>query len=181
MKILTRMFIQCICIYFVLVTYTSLNNSLPVPVLRNQEVKVEVAKTRNELLTKQIEKDLITLKAPKEKIPELTEAILVSHIQTGINNKLITALAKTESNFDEQAIGPKNRTKIRYKGILQTPTSSNFTDVDMLHGVRILQQKLKETNGDISKALALYKGGNNPVAKKQAKHVIEIYENLMEK
>ena len=51
----------------------------------------------------------------------------------------------------------------------------------MLHGVRILQQKLKETNGDISKALALYKGGNNPVAKKQAKHVIEIYENLMEK
>ena len=74
MKILTRMFIQCICIYFVLVTYTSLNNSLPVPVLRNQEVKVEVAKTRNELLTKQIEKDLITLKAPKEKIPELTEA-----------------------------------------------------------------------------------------------------------
>lgn len=179
MKLLTRMFIQCICIYFVMITYNSLNNSLPVPIFRNQDTNVERIKTRDEILTEQIEKDLNRLNAPKNKISDLTKAILVSHKQTGINNKLITALIKTESNFDELAIGPKNRTPIRYKGILQTPTASSFSDVDTLHGIRILQQKLKETHGDLQKALALYKGGNNPVAHKQAKNVINLYTQLL--
>ncbi len=179
MKLLTRLFIQCMCIYFVVVTYNSLNNSLPVPVLKKQEIKIEILKTKDQLLSEQIEKDLNRLHAPKNKVPELVKAILVSHKQTGLNNKLITALMKTESNFDEQAVGPKNRTPVRYKGILQTPTASSFSDVDTLHGVRILQQKLKETNGDLQKALALYKGGNNPVAHKQAKHVMNLYTQLL--
>ena len=180
MKLLTRMFIQVICIYLLVVTYNSLNNSLPVPVMIIKPVvKVaEVTKTKDELLCDQIEKDLITLEAPKDKIPELTKAILVSYKQTGLNCKLITALMKSESNFDEHAIGPRNRTPRKYKGILQTPTASSFVDVDTLHGVRILQQKLQETKGDLQKALALYKGGNNPAAHKQARHVISLYVQL---
>lgn len=189
MKLLTKILMYCMCIYLVIFTYDNFKKSLPVPVViktQTQEIfrtkietiKVEKLRIKNDILSEQIEKDLIKLKAPKEKIPELTRAILVSHRQTGLNSKLIVALMKTESDFDEKAIGPKNRTTIRYKGLLQTPTASSFPDVDTLHGVRILQQKLKETKGDLQKALALYKGGNNPVANKQAKQVINLYVKL---
>jgi soluble lytic murein transglycosylase-like protein len=143
--------------------------SLPIP--------IGPSKIENRIL-KEIEEDLIVLKAPTAKIPKLAQCVYTTHQVTGINPKLIVALMKTESDFNENAVGPKNRTKIRYKGILQTPTTSNYTDVDILHGVRILEEKLKISNNDLPKALALYKGGDNKVARKQANEVLKIYKSL---
>jgi soluble lytic murein transglycosylase-like protein len=170
MKTLVAILMQLVCIYFLVSEYNEFNKALPVPVKIIKENPVET----------EIQKDLSKLKAPEKQIPELTKAVLASHQATGINPKLILALMKTESNFKQDAIGPENRTKIRYKGVLQTPTASWFTDVDTLHGVRILQQKLKETNNDLPKALALYKGGNNKVAHSQAKYVLTLYKQLQE-
>lgn len=171
MKTLVGLIIQIICIYVIINVYSDFSNSLPVPIQIQKE---------NPVVT-EIKNDLIILKAPEKQIPELTKAVLTSHQSTGINPKLIIALMKTESDFKNDAIGPKNRTSIRYKGVLQTPTASWFTDVDTLHGVRILQEKLKICNNDISKALALYKGGDNKVAHSQAKQVLALYKQLQEK
>jgi len=129
-------------------------------------------------IIEEIKADLIKLNVPQAKIQKIAEATYVAYKSTGINPKLILALMKTESNFKEDAIGPVNRTKIRYKGLLQTPSASYFPDVDILHGARILEQKLKVTNNDLLHALALYKGGNNKVAHKQAKEVIILYQKL---
>jgi len=101
-------------------------------------VKIE---NENVILT-EIKNDLKTLKADKDKIPELAQAVYTAHQSTGLNPKLITALMKTESNFKINAIGPPNRTHIRYKGLMQTPIATlEFSDVDILHGARILKQK----------------------------------------
>ncbi len=157
-----------------IICFNSLWNIVPIP------VKIETPVSESELIKSEIRKDLIALNAPINKISQITEAVYIAHKCTGIDYKLIIALMKTESNFNENAIGPKNRTKIRYKGLMQTPTMSSFNDVDVLHGARILEQKLKIANNDLQLALALYKGGNNSIAHKQAKNVIEIYNSLKE-
>lgn len=66
--------------------------------------------------------------------------------------ELIIALVKTESNFDEKALS-----SMGYKGLMQI--SQNVpSDANILIGSRILREKLEITNGDIKKALCLYKG-----------------------
>jgi hypothetical protein len=61
---------------------------------------------------------------------------------------------------------------------MQTPVASWYSDVDTLHGARILEDKLKFSKHDLKLALALYKGGNNNIAKKQADQVLKIYQDL---
>ena len=168
MKKVTTVF-QFVAICFLVVTYDNFSMNLPVA------VKIE---NENVILT-EIKNDLKTLKADKDKIPELAQAVYIAHQSTGLNPKLITALMKTESNFKINAIGPANRTHIRYKGLMQTPTATlEFSDVDILHGARILKQKLEISNNDLRTALALYKGGNNPTAYRQADNVLAIYMKL---
>jgi len=124
--------------------------------------------------------DLQKLNAPEQQIPELSNAIYIAQESTGIDPKLIIALMKKESNFKTKAIGPHNKTKKRYKGLMQTPTATyEFSDVDTLHGARILEQKLKISKNDLRKALALYKGGTNKTAYNQADNVLKIYSQLL--
>lgn len=164
---LTTVF-QIVCLCFLVVAYNNLTNSLPVA------VKIE----KENVVIKEIKNNLVALNAPTKKIPELTNAVYTAHTSTGLNPKLITSLMYTESNFKTRATGPVNKTKIRYKGLMQTPTATWFSDVDTLHGARILKEKLAIANNDLRKALALYKGGNNPVALRQADEVLKVYHNL---
>ncbi len=157
-----------VSIYVVVITYSNLINSFPVS-----------AKVKENVIINEIRNDLTKLKAPKKIVPELTNAIYIAHQSTGLNTKLITSLMYTESNFNKNAIGPNNRTGIRYKGLLQTPTATWFSDVDTLHGVRILKEKLEITNYNLRNALTLYKGGNNPKALRQADEIIVLYEKLL--
>jgi len=167
MKSVTTVF-QVVSLCFLVVAYNNFVNSLPVAV-----------KIQENVVIKEISKDLIALKAPPKKIQEYANAIYMTHQSTGINPKLITSLMKTESNFNTEALGPPNRTSIRYKGLMQTPTATfKFSDVDTLHGARILKEKLEITDQDLRKALALYKGGLNPVAFRQADQVLALYSNL---
>jgi len=93
--------------------------------------------------------------------------------ETRISGYLIICLMKTESNFNKHAISYKF-----YKGLMQTPGYSGYIDIDILWGARILQEKLKMTHYDLRKALALYKGGNNRLARRQASEVINLWKRV---
>jgi len=168
-KLVTTIF-QVVAILFLIGTYNNFSMNLPVA------VKIE----KENVVLNEIKQDLKQLNVDRKKIPELAHAVYTAHQSTGLNPKLITALMKTESNFNLTAIGPINRTNIRYKGLMQTPTATlQFSDVDILHGARILKQKLDFSRNDLRMALALYKGGNNPVAYRQADQVLKVYSQLL--
>ena len=169
MKHFASLCIKILCFIIVSIYINSYLISLPVP----------IRMTNVNPVMEQIKTDLVKLKVPNNKIQKIAEATYAAHKSTGINPKLILALIKTESNFKEDALGPPNRTKIRYKGLLQTPTASWYTDVDILHGTRILEDKLKQSQNNLPLALALYKGGDNKVARKQANQVIQLYHQLL--
>lgn len=117
------------------------------------------------------------LGAPEEKIQRLTDAIKYASFVTSISEELIIALIKTESNFKAKAISSK-----RYKGLMQTPSATFiYFDVDILHGCRIFEDKLKIAKGNMLRALSLYKGGDNPVAMKYAKQTYNLYTHLLSK
>jgi len=163
----TKAIVQIACIVVVAISYNNLTNSLPVAV-----------KIQENVVIMEIKNDLVALNAPTKKIPELSNAVYTAHQSTGLNPKLITSLMYTESNFNTGAIGPANKTKIRYKGLMQTPSATWFSDVDTLHGARILKEKLVIADNNLRKALALYKGGNNPTALRQADEVLKVYSRL---
>jgi soluble lytic murein transglycosylase-like protein len=121
-------------------------------------------------------KELIKrLGCPKDRINEITEAVELASEQTKIDSCLLSVLMFTESNFNYKAESNKG-----YKGLMQTPTATKqWADVDILHGARILQEKLKISKGDIFKALSLYKGGENPMARKQARQVLTMYKRII--
>jgi len=138
-------------------------------------VKVE-NKTSIDIRKETIERKIRFLKAPERDIKELTRAIDVVSKITHKHPDLIIAIMSTESEFKRTALSCKG-----YKGLMQTPRASfEYLDVDTLYGVRILEEKLRITDGDLLKALTLYKGGNNPSARKYARQTYKLYNELKE-
>jgi soluble lytic murein transglycosylase-like protein len=124
-----------------------------------------------------ISKTLKDLGAPDEQIESLTESIRFVAYTTDVKEELIIALIKTESNFNLKARSSKN-----YQGLMQTPSATFvYADVDILHGTRILQDKLKFANGNLFLALCYYKGGDNPQARAYALETLNLYNKLLEK
>lgn len=108
-----------------------------------------------------------------EEADEIARAVVKAVEDTGLDGSLLIALMKTESNFKRYAVSSKN-----YQGLMQTPGHSGYPDIDVLWGARILQEKLRITNQDLPKALALYKGGNNKMARQQAREVLKLWEKV---
>lgn len=167
LNFLLKTFVLSLCAGFILVQILE-SGKIILPV-NNKTTFVKNTKVES------IKKDLKTLGAPNHEIDKLSKSIEVASNVTNINDKVLTALTKTESNFDRFAISPK-----KYKGLMQTKQASfKYPEVDILNGAKVLEEKLKITNGNLHKALALYKGGDNPVAKKQASEVINVYRTLL--
>jgi len=161
-------FLQIICI-FVLVGFTGYNfRSLDISVIPiNLSVKEDNNLTRN----------LERLGAPREKIEELSKAIRLASNVTQLSENLILALMFTESSFNYNARSYGNGGK--YKGLMQTPSATFiYVDVDVLHGARILKDKLRIAKGNLPLALALYKGGNNSAAKHYANETLKLFKIL---
>lgn len=119
---------------------------------------------------------LASLGASDDEVIELCPAIRNASASTQISPILLVALMYTESRFDKKAVSPKN-----YQGLMQTSMATKkWSDVDTLIGARVLQEKLRIARGDMLEALALYKGGRNPVARSQAKHTMGIYRKLID-
>lgn len=122
-----------------------------------------------------IVKSLKFLNVPEDKHKMLVRCVKTATYSTGFDEELIVALMSTESEFNTRAISPK-----RYKGLMQTPKATfKYPEVDTLYGVKILEDKLEETNGNLMKALALYKGGNNSKARKYAMETWRLYQQLL--
>lgn len=139
-------------------------------------IKLPIPTEKVSQQTKIVREALIYLNAPTNNIPELTDAILTASTKINISPLLIVALIDTESNFNPKAVSPKG-----YRGLMQTPTATmQFIDADVLHGARILEEKLKYAKGDLVKALTYYKAGQNakPAAMKQGKEQAEQVYNL---
>ena len=105
--------------------------------------------------------------------PKLARSFYDIGTDNQLDPLLLCSLAQTESRFRLNARSPKD-----YKGILQTPFATmKWADVDILIGAKILKDKLWLSDGDLLKAIQLYKGGNNPEALKEAKEVLRIYND----
>lgn len=87
----------------------------------------------------------------------------------GIDPLLITCLIYTESGFRSKAISHKG-----YKGLMQTPIMTEYDEVNIIYGISILKDKLKQSNNDLEKAIFMYKGNRKP-ADKQAKEMLKLY------
>ena len=143
-------------------------------------VKLRMFKIQADAKTELISQLLLELGAPKNQVERLTEASIFVASTTEIKEELLIALMKTESNFNIKAVGPNNWTGNNYKGLMQTPTATFiYADVDILHGARILQDKLRFAHGDLLLALAYYKGGDNPSAKQFARETLDLYNQLL--
>ena len=142
-----------------------LSNGMVIPVKKIVEQTGECSTT----------KYLRVVGAPEDKIQELSKGVKIASDVTSLREELIIAIIKTESNFEMKAISSKN-----YKGLMQTPSASFiYYDVDILHGARILEDKLKYSKGNLLQALTLYKGGNNPVARRYAMETLNLYNKLI--
>jgi len=153
----------------ILVIIFTFYNVLPMPIELDPKKKSDV------YLALQI------LQCPTDKLDAISKAITHASQLTDISPLLIATLLKTESNFNPKAVSTAN-----YKGLMQTPTATyEFADVDVLHGARILQQKLRMSGGDLKQALIYYKGGVTPqgiiIATGQANEVIQRLESLKTK
>lgn len=154
--------------YFCFTTVIKFHKVLPQPV----QIQQYAIDPRIEKLSTVVK----YLGCPEEKVQKMVMAILDGADKIGVDPILIAALIRTESDFDQSAVSSKG-----YKGLMQTPVATKqWEDVDILIGCRILEEKIKFAKGDIELALALYKGGNNPAAKKQAKQVLSLYKRIKE-
>lgn len=84
--------------------------------------------------------------------PSLVGAIDFASTQYDLSPEFIIALILTESSFDENAVSSKG-----YKGLMQIPQKVP-SDANILVGANIFREKMRIVEGDLVKALCLYKG-----------------------
>lgn len=161
--------------YLIVYTAQTYHGNLPIPV-KMADVTT-AGSPGNTILTKALDH----LKCPQDKRNAITEGVLKGAATIGVDPILILALLYTESNFNLRAVSPKG-----YRGLMQTPSATMaYADVDILHGARILEEKMKSpaakgVNGkvDMRKALAMYKGGLNPAAFRYADETLALHRKL---
>jgi soluble lytic murein transglycosylase-like protein len=164
MKKITMLFeIILLIVGLSFLSYSTYNFSkvLPVPIVIEKKPDKVFIEARNALRV---------LNAPNNRFDDLAHAVTNASKMTNLSPSLIVSLMYTESEFKYTAVSKKG-----YRGLMQTPWASHYADVDILYGCKILKDKLYEANNDLLFALALYKGGNNPEAKKYAKETHKLY------
>lgn len=110
---------------------------------------------------------------------KFAEGIYISAHAAGIDPIFWACNIETESKFKITAKSPKG-----YKGLGQTPKAAmktGFETADMTYAACIYKEKISIAKGDKQLALALYKGGNNPEAKRCAEKVFKLYAEVKTK
>lgn len=142
-----------------------------------QEVVPNPVKCNKEISDTDSYKALKILGADKKHLSDLAHSVESASKLTGISSVLLVSLMYTESNFNTRAVSSKN-----YKGLMQTPQATFiYPAVDILHGAKILEDKLKISKNDLYRAVSLYKGGDNPAARKYAKETLRLYASIQDK
>lgn len=108
-------------------------------------------------------------------IEKLAVAVELASKQSGLSPELLIALMYTESSGNPKAVS-----KSGYKGLMQIPFSIFYSDANILIGAHIFNEKLKQTKGNVIKAIVLYKGYpiNSSRGIIQAGKVLALYNRL---
>lgn len=150
-------------------------------VSKNRIVPVKITEVNQ--IEEDVKKVLTMLKCPDSMIERLVEPTILSARVANVDPILIAVLTATESEFSLTA-----RSKMGYKGLMQTPTATKRPVVDMVHGCDVLKEKLMLAKGDVLLALTWYKGSSTTHVRgketdgfKQAKHVLAQYKSIKER
>lgn len=124
-----------------------------------------------------VEETLVDLRAPKERVPFLSNWIRSASGVTQLDPILLTCLLHTESRFRKDAVSVKG-----YRGEAQTKRFSDYSSVNILEGAEILRDKLSLSKGNMFEALARYKGGKDKQeAREEAQQVLTLYRSQLER
>jgi hypothetical protein len=110
---------------------------------------------------------------------KFAEPIVISARAGGIDPVFWACNIFCESEFKITAKSPKG-----YKGLAQTPKAvmkTGFEVADLTYGACVYKEKLTVAKGNKRLAMALYKGGNNPQAIKDANKVFVLHEKISKK
>lgn len=120
------------------------------------------------VLNSEINKYSVTSSAAKNTPPEeIANLINLSANKYGVDPKLVTAVARSESGFDPNALSPAGAV-----GVMQlmpeTAESLGVRDIrnpreNIEGGVKYLKELLTTFNGDVAKAVAAYNAGPQAV------------------
>lgn len=102
--------------------------------------------------------------------------IVVTAKAKNINPLLWCANIECESEYKRTARSNKG-----YVGLGQTPQAVmrfGYDTADLMLAACILDEKRRIAKGSMTKAMQLYKGGDNPAAKKEADKVFRLYTKL---
>lgn len=113
-----------------------------------------------------------------EKDQKFAVPLYQSAIASNIDPLLWTCNIQCESEFKITA-----KSKKGYQGLGQTPKAVGRTGyelADLTYAACVYQEKVKIAKGDTKLAWAMYKGGNNPAAKKEAEKVFALHRKLKE-
>lgn len=158
----SKLFVSALVIVFVIFMQTSLvENAFPSPTKESPHTMIYVK--------------VLELGAPIDRANEISLAIFHAANISGLHPMLIVSLMKSESDFKEKAVSRKN-----YHGLMQVPYPIYDPHVNTLLGTRILQEKLRITKGNLTKAVCKYKGWDwsDPKGKATSKRVIRMYHEL---
>lgn len=161
-----RLFLLMITIILLFPLSISLEKSLPLHEVEKRDPLLEASRY-----------SLLHRGAPKDQIETLSRAVADACKVTNrhISPELVVSLMYTESGFKKDAVSSEG-----YMGLMQTPwASTKWPDVDIMLGVRILEEKLRIAKNNLPLALALYKGGDNPLAHRYAAETLRIYQDLL--
>lgn len=105
----------------------------------------------------------------------IAQSVEMASKQSGLSPEFLIALMYTESTGNVRAVSSKG-----YKGLMQIPHAVYYADANMLIGAHIFNEKMKQANGDVVKALLLYKGypAGSDRGLMQARKVLALYNKL---
>jgi soluble lytic murein transglycosylase-like protein len=108
---------------------------------------------------------------------KMAKAIDLASQQTGLSSEFLIALMHTESTGNIKAVSSKG-----YRGLMQIPFAVYYADANMLIGAHIFNEKMQQADGDVVKAILLYKGYplGSERGLQQAKKVLALYHKLKE-
>lgn len=164
---------------FVLVAFTVIKEIKT----SNQQMFVPIGiESKESIDSKRLNEALVLLNCPKEKLTIIKDSIMLGAKAADVDPVLIAVLMSTESEFVVTA-----KSKMGYKGLMQTPSMTKRPAVDTVHGAVILKEKLVEAKGDYLLSLTRYKGsatiyknGKMTVGAMQAKNVLDRYKKIVD-